>query len=75
MQLSQNALAVDLVLEYASHLLDGHFLASGFVDSAAHGAVTTLSEQFYAFIITTDFPVSEPVDSQPFTLVHLFISF
>ena len=70
-QLSQNALAVDLILEDASHLLNGNFLSCWLVDSAAHGAVAALAKKLHALVVATDLPVSESVDSQSLALAHL----
>ena len=68
MELTKDALAVNLVLEHTSHLLDGDLLACWLVNGGADSTVTTLAEKLDALVVSTDVPVSKAIDSKTLSL-------
>ena len=68
MELTKDALAVNLVLEHTSHLLDGDLLACWLVNGGADSTVTTLAEKLDALVVSTDVPVSKAIDSKSLSL-------
>ena len=68
MELTKDALAVNLVLEHTSHLLDGDLFACWLVNGGADSTVTTLAEKLDALVVSTDVPVSKAIDSKTLSL-------
>ena len=68
MELTKDALAVNLVLEHTSHLLDGDLLACWLVNGGADSTVTTLAEKLDALVVSADVPVSKAIDSKTLSL-------
>ena len=68
MEFTKDALAVNLVLEHTSHLLDGDLLACWLVNGGADSTVTTLAEKLDALVVSTDVPVSKAIDSKTLSL-------
>lgn len=68
--LTENALAVDLVLEDVLHALDGDLFARRLLSSLADLAVAASAQNLGALVVVAHFPVSELVQVEGSTFAH-----